>query len=182
MNQGIATMKKSKRPQAVSEQSIAPEAYRPIESLIPSYWREEWVVANGIRQHLYRTGSRRRPLVLFHGIMECGLSWLRLAKALEAQYEVIMPDARAYGRSDSPDAGLTPALLAEDAAGLILHYLTAHLQFAQHDQAIEVFQVGRGIATKERTHPFQIYLTRQPQHAGDVAQVDCAAGVDLHEH
>lgn len=112
-------MKKRRHNQPVIEEPMDPNAYRPIESLIPSHWREEWVVANGIRQHLYRTGSRRTPLVLFHGFMECGLSWLRLARALENQYELILPDARAHGRSDSPHTGLTPELLAEDAVKLI---------------------------------------------------------------
>jgi pimeloyl-ACP methyl ester carboxylesterase len=112
-------MKKQKRMQTVGEQIVEPTAYRPIGSLIPSHWREEWVVANGIRQHLYRTGSRKTPLVLFHGFMECGLSGLRLANTLEEHYEVVMPDARAHGRSDSPGVDLTPSLLAEDAAELI---------------------------------------------------------------
>jgi pimeloyl-ACP methyl ester carboxylesterase len=51
--------------------------------------------------------------------MECALSWLRVAQALEDQYEVIMPDARAHGGSDRPPVALTPELLADDALALL---------------------------------------------------------------
>jgi pimeloyl-ACP methyl ester carboxylesterase len=86
--------------------------------LIPGHWRKETVAANGIRQQIYRTGGKKPPLVLLHGFMESGLTWLLMAKALENAYDVIMPDARAHGRSDRPEAPLTPELLAEDAVAL----------------------------------------------------------------
>lgn len=104
---------------AASTEAHCPATYRPIEQLIPAHWCAAWVEANGIRQHLYRTGGEKPPLVLFHGFMESGLTWLRMAKALEASYDVVLPDARAHGHTDRPAASLTPELLAEDARALI---------------------------------------------------------------
>jgi N-formylmaleamate deformylase len=111
MKQKHSTQIKNPEPQSADD-------YRPIEQLIPSHWRNEAIIANGIRQQFYRTGGNRPPLVLLHGFMEAGLTWLRIAKDLEASYDVIMPDARAHGRSDRPKTPLTPELLAEDAAAL----------------------------------------------------------------
>ena len=48
-----------------------------------------------------------------------GLTWTRLAKALEEEYEVIMPDARGHGRSDGGLRDVTAKTLAEDVAALI---------------------------------------------------------------
>ncbi|MCL4861158.1 MAG: alpha/beta hydrolase [Caldilineaceae bacterium] len=112
-------MKHERSTQGKSPEPPSPDAYRPIEQLIPDHWRQEIVVANGIRQQIHRTGGDKPPMVLLHGFMESGLTWLRMAKTLEADYDVILVDARAHGRSDRPETPLTPELLAEDAAALI---------------------------------------------------------------
>jgi N-formylmaleamate deformylase len=112
-------MKQKHSTQIKNPQPQSPDDYRPIEQLIPSHWRQEVIVANGIGQQMYRSGGNKLPLVLLHGFMESGLTWLRMAKDLEADYDVIMPDARAHGRSDRPETPLTPELLAQDAAALI---------------------------------------------------------------
>jgi len=93
--------------------------YRRIEEIIPSHWSEGDVVANGIRHHYYRTGRDRPPVVLLHGFLEGALSWLRTARALEQDYDVILVDARGHGRSEGIAAGFSQALLTEDAAGVI---------------------------------------------------------------
>ncbi|MEZ4621685.1 MAG: alpha/beta hydrolase [Caldilineaceae bacterium] len=54
---------------------IAAQTYRPVEQLIPAQWQQTTVVANGIRQHLLRTGGAKPPLLLLHGFMESGVSW-----------------------------------------------------------------------------------------------------------
>jgi pimeloyl-ACP methyl ester carboxylesterase len=93
--------------------------YRPIEELIPAHWREGDVFANGIRQHYYRTGGEKPKLLLLHGFNEYGLSWLRVAKELEGDYDIIMLDARGHGRSDGIASGFSSAVLVEDVAGVI---------------------------------------------------------------
>lgn len=93
--------------------------YRPIEELVPARWSEGDVFADGIRQHYYRTGGEKPALLLLHGFNEYGLTWLRVAKELERDYDVIMLDARGHGRSEGIASGFSSALLVEDVAGVI---------------------------------------------------------------
>lgn len=105
-----------------SKPAMTPEMvknYRKIEALIPAHWAEGVVEANGIKQHYYRTGGDKPQLILLHGIMTGGITWLRVAKALENNYDVIMPDARGHGRSEGISGGISYELLAEDLAALI---------------------------------------------------------------
>jgi N-formylmaleamate deformylase len=57
--------------------------------------------------------------VLSHGATDSGLCWTRVARALESDYDVIMPDARGHGLSDAPQTGYSSADHAADLAGLI---------------------------------------------------------------
>lgn len=109
---------------AAWQQAPRPDAdvvkrYRTIEQLIPPHWSEGQVFANGIHQHYYRAGGDKPPLLLLHGIMMSGICWLRTAKALEQDYDVILLDARGHGRSDGVETGFSPELLAEDVAGVL---------------------------------------------------------------
>ncbi len=95
------------------------QGYRSIDALLPSHWSQDTVVANGIQHHYYRTGGDKPTLVLLHGFLDGALAWLRTARALELDYDVIMIDARGHGRSDAIATGFSQALLTEDAAGVI---------------------------------------------------------------
>jgi N-formylmaleamate deformylase len=95
------------------------ENYRPIEELIPANWTEATVFANGIRHHYYRTGGNKPPLLLLHGFNENGTTWLRTAKLLQVDFDLIMPDARGHGRSDGIETGYSPDLLVDDVVGII---------------------------------------------------------------
>ncbi|HLZ08200.1 MAG TPA: alpha/beta hydrolase, partial [Chloroflexota bacterium] len=84
-----------------------------------SDWLSDDVIANGIRIHYYRTGGSKPPLVLSHGATDDGLCWTRLAKALESDYDVIMPDARGHGLSEAPESGYNADDRAADLAGFV---------------------------------------------------------------
>jgi len=84
-----------------------------------SSWQEGDVEANGIRLHYTRTGGAKPPLVLAHGVTDDGLCWTPVAAALEADYDVIMVDARGHGRSEALEAGYDPATQAADLHGVI---------------------------------------------------------------
>ncbi len=75
--------------------------------------------ANGIRVHYLRTGGARPPVVLLHGLMGDGACWTPLARALEAEFDVVMPDARGHGGSSAPHHGYRYADHAGDVVGLI---------------------------------------------------------------
>lgn len=82
-------------------------------------WHSSTCRANGINIHYTRTGGDKPPLVLLHGLMTNGLCWSSLARSLESQYDVIMPDARGHGKSSVPDFGYSYDDLANDVIGLI---------------------------------------------------------------
>jgi len=74
---------------------------------------------NGISIHYTRTGGSKPPLIVLHGLAANGACWAEVAHAIEADYDVIMPDARAHGKSSVPDHGYRYEDLANDVAGLI---------------------------------------------------------------
>ena len=82
-------------------------------------WQSGDVTANGIKIHYTRTGGGKTPLVLNHGATDNGLCWTPVARALEADYDVIMPDARGHGLSAAPEEGYGAGEQAADLAGLI---------------------------------------------------------------
>jgi pimeloyl-ACP methyl ester carboxylesterase len=82
-------------------------------------WQSGYVVANGLRIHYTRTGGDKPSLVLSHGATDNGLCWTRLARALESDYDVIMPDARGHGLSDEPTDGYASEARATDLAEFI---------------------------------------------------------------
>ena len=82
-------------------------------------WHDDYVEANGIRLHYHRTGGNKPPLVLVHGFSDNGLCWTPVARALEAEYDIIMYDGRGHGLSDGPEHGYSPDHHADDLAGLV---------------------------------------------------------------
>lgn len=121
--------------------------YRPIEQLIPAHWSEGDIFANGIRQHYYRTGGQKPPLLLLHGFNEYGLTWLRVAKELERDYDIIMLDARGHGRSEGIASGFSNTLLVEDVIGAIRE-LKLH-----RPSIIGLSQGGTTVLRLAATHP-----------------------------
>lgn len=82
-------------------------------------WLAATCRANGINIHYLRTGGNHPPVVLLHGLTMNGACWTSLARALEAEYDVVMPDARGHGNSSAPDHGYSYNELATDVLSLI---------------------------------------------------------------
>jgi N-formylmaleamate deformylase len=77
------------------------------------------VIVNDGSLHYYRTGkSGGPPLVLAHGFSDDGQCWFRLATDLEADYDIVMPDARGHGLAARVRPGERLDLVA-DLAGVI---------------------------------------------------------------
>jgi pimeloyl-ACP methyl ester carboxylesterase len=64
-------------------------------------WSDGYITGNGNKLHFYRTGGEKPPVVINHGAGDDGLCWTRVAKVLEKDYDVILPDARGHGKSTS---------------------------------------------------------------------------------
>jgi len=82
-------------------------------------WINGTCKANGIDIHYLRTGGNKPSVVLLHGLMLSGACWIPLARALEKDYDLIMPDARGHGYSSAPDQGYSYGNLADDVVNLI---------------------------------------------------------------
>ena len=82
-------------------------------------WKNEVFETNGIRMHYLRTGGAKPPVVLLHGLMGNGACWTPLARALEGEFDVVMPDARGHGGSSAPHHGYRYDDHASDVVGLI---------------------------------------------------------------
>jgi len=82
-------------------------------------WTSGVCEANGIKIHYLRTGGRKPPLVLLHGLTGSGACWIPLARALEGEFDVVMPDARGHGNSSTPLNGYRYEDHASDVVGLI---------------------------------------------------------------
>ena len=65
-------------------------------------WMTGICEANGAQIHYLRTGGGKPPLVLLHGLTGNGACWDPLARSLENEYDVVMPDARGHGISSTP--------------------------------------------------------------------------------
>lgn len=106
-------------------------------------WTQNDVLINGVRLHYYRTGSgEKRPVVLVHGFSDNGLCWTPVARVLEADYDVIMPDMRAHGLSERVQPGDTVDMAA-DLAELIRTLGLHRPVICGHSMgAIVTYQVG----------------------------------------
>ena len=96
------------------------QGYRPLSKLVPAHWQTRSIETDdGTRIHYTRTGGQKPPVLLLHGIQASGLTWLRTAKALEATYDVVMPDFRGHGQSSRIGSSLSPNTLVNDTIGVL---------------------------------------------------------------
>jgi N-formylmaleamate deformylase len=86
---------------------------------MPTQWKQDDLTVDGIRLHYHRTGNGgARPLVMIHGFSDNGLCWTPVARDLEAEFDVILPDMRGHGLSERVRPG-EAVDMAADLAGLI---------------------------------------------------------------
>ena len=82
-------------------------------------WQNASVESNGINIHYHRTGGKGPTLLLIHGFTDNGLCWSRVAREMQAHYDLVMLDSRGHGLSDKPHQGYSTDDYAEDVAGVI---------------------------------------------------------------
>src|SRR5262249_46522788 len=93
---------------------------RPREGVTPmaSYTEGHLPIA-GIDLHFYRMGTQGRPPAVFlHGFSDGGLTWLRLARDLGPDYDLVMLDAAGHGRSGGVEHGFRERAAADVLAAI----------------------------------------------------------------
>jgi N-formylmaleamate deformylase len=83
------------------------------------HWLAGFCEAAAADIHYVRTGGAGPQLVLLHGLTANGACWGPLARSLEREFDVVMPDARGHGKSSAPLQGYRYEDHASDIAGLI---------------------------------------------------------------
>ena len=79
-------------------------------------WADGYLDKQGLNLHYYRTGGDKPPVVINHGAGDDGLCWTRIARVLENDYDVILPDARGHGKSGSGEGDYSTAARITDLA------------------------------------------------------------------
>lgn len=139
-------------------------------------WMTGVCEAKGINIHYLRTGGAKPPLVLLHGLTGSGACWTPLARALEGEYDVVMPDARGHGKSSAPPHGYRYEDHASDVVGLIRGLGLAAPILLGHSMggmaaAVVASQVARGIRGVILAEPTFLSPQRQREvRDSDVAE------------
>lgn len=111
--------------------------------MIPTHWTQNDLTLNGNKFHYTRTGNGGKPpLILVHGFSDNGLCWLQTARDLEADYDIIMPDARGHGLSARIRPGETVDMTADLAAIIQALGIEQPIVAGHSMGAMEAFQLG----------------------------------------
>lgn len=122
-------------------------------------WFDGYVMANGLRIHYYRTGGDKPPVVINHGAGDDGLCWTRIAKELEQDYDVILPDARGHGKSTSGKGDYATQQRVADLAALIQELKLDHPVVGGHSMGADT---SMNLAAIDQDLPRGIFLEDPP--------------------
>ena len=109
-------------------------------------WTAGIVTDGAVPIHYYRTGKGDKPLLLLsHGFTDNGLCWTRVTQSLEAEFDIVMVDARNHGESgraigDSAD-------LADDLASVILNLKLGPARLMGHSMGAGTVAFSRSISS-----------------------------------
>lgn len=82
-------------------------------------WTEGDLTVDETTIHYYRMGQPvKPPVILLHGYTDMGLCWLRLARDLAADYDLVMLDAVGHGRSGGPERGFRERAVGDVVASI----------------------------------------------------------------
>lgn len=117
----------------------------------------------------------KRPLILLHGLMGSGACWSPVARLLQADFDVRMPDARGHGQSSKPLQGYRYEDHANDVVGLIRELNLTNPILVGHSMggmtaAVVAAQLGGRVGAVILADP--TFLT--PQRQREVYQSDVA--------
>lgn len=132
-------------------------------------WFESDIKANGITIHYRRTGGDKPPLVLLHGHTDNGMCWVRVTKALEQSYDLIMLDARGHGLSERMNQPTSSTDLARDALAAIDALGLERPGVMGHSMGASTAAVAAALAPEKISRlvlidPPWLDVPRSPQH------------------
>ncbi len=107
------------------------------------HWKQGNIPIHNSYLHYYRTGQgEKEPILLVHGFSDNGLCWTPVARELEKNYDVIMPDMKSHGLSGRIREA-EPIDMASDLIQLIQALGLSHPIIVGHSMGAAVaFQAG----------------------------------------
>jgi pimeloyl-ACP methyl ester carboxylesterase len=106
-------------------------AFARVEPFPPNF-KTQRISANGVTMSV-RVGGKGPAVVLLHGYGETGDMWAPLAKALEREHTVIVPDLRGMGLSSRPPGGYDKKTQGWDIAGVLDALKIGKADLVTHD-------------------------------------------------
>lgn len=134
---------------------------------------QNYVQANDLQVFYHRAGGdegrAKPPLILLHGYTDNGLCWARVARDLQTDYDVYMPDARGHGRTQGDVQIFSYEQLGADALafiqalGLARPFLFGHSMGAQTALIVAGLAPDRVRALVLEDPPFDNAASQDPQ-------------------
>jgi N-formylmaleamate deformylase len=123
---------------------------------------------NGVTVSYRRTGHGGAPTMFLHGLMGDGATWRPVTRLLEADLDVITPDARGHGRSSAPASGYRYSDLAADVKSLTHHMGLGRLLLVGHSMggmtaALAATEMGQRLRGLVLVDPTFLSDTRQQE-------------------
>lgn len=81
----------------------------------------EWNSADLERKDFKENITRKKPLLLLHGLADSAVVWSSLGAYLNPRYHVVAPDLRGHGESSKSDRGYTSKEIIADLEALMAH-------------------------------------------------------------
>ena len=131
-----------------------------------THWTRSVCKTNGVDIHFLRRRGTRDPLILLHGLMGSAACWTPVARALDADVDVIMLDARGHGDSSAPEYGYGYDDHANDVIGLLRTLAPARPVLVGHSMggmtaAVVASRLAAGIRGVVLVDPTFLSLERQ---------------------
>ena len=101
-------------------------------------WIENYIDTKGGHIRYFRTGGDKPSMLLLHGGMDNGLCWTKVTKALENEFDIIMPDARGHGKSVSYQKEFTYTEMINDTVELIKYLNVAPIIGIGHSMGAHI--------------------------------------------
>ena len=98
----------------------------------PSDFKVKRIATNGATIYV-RVGGKGPAVVLLHGYGETGDMWVPLAKRLERDHTVVVPDLRGMGHSSRPASGYDKKSQGKDIAGVLDALKIGKADLVTHD-------------------------------------------------
>lgn len=77
------------------------------------------VKVDGVKIHYCRSGGKKPPFIMLHGVSDSGLCWTKVADFFSERYDVILIDAQGHGLSDRVGKDFSYDTHTRQLAGLI---------------------------------------------------------------